>query len=133
MLEICVSQSDGDFSSITEAVQAVPYDAQAVIRIGEGVFTEKIFSEKKNITFIGEGPDKTVLEYGDGAFDEMPDGSKRGTFRSYTAFFGGEKCVVKNLTIRNTAGDGRTAGQALAVYADAKKCFFEKKSPFFPN
>ena len=125
MLEICVSQSDGDFSSITEAVQAVPYDAQALIRIGEGVFTEKIFSEKKNITFIGEGPDKTVLEYGDGAFDEMPDGSKRGTFRSYTAFFGGEKCVVKNLTIRNTAGDGRTAGQALAVYADAKKCFFE--------
>ena len=125
MLTINVAGENPDFSDITEAVQAVPYDTEAVINIGEGIFTEKIFSDKKNITFLGAGPDKTVLQFGDGAFDEMPDGSKRGTFRSYTAFFAGEKCVVKNMTIRNTAGDGRTAGQALAVYADADSCYFE--------
>ncbi|WP_022780014.1 pectinesterase family protein [Butyrivibrio sp. AE3009] len=125
MLEIHVAPVNGDFSTITEAIQAVPYGEEAVIRIGEGTYREKIFSEKKNISFIGEGPGKTVLEYGDGAFDEMADGSKRGTFRSYTAFLGGERCVVKDMTIRNTAGDGRTAGQALAVYADARECIFE--------
>lgn len=128
MLEIFVSEVDGDFTTITEALQAVPYEETAVIRIAAGTYREKLFSDKKNITLIGEGPDKTMIEYGDGAFDEMPDGSKRGTFRSYTAFFGGERCVVKNLTIRNTAGDGRIAGQALAVYADAGECYFENVS-----
>ncbi len=125
MLELNVRKLDGDYYTITEAIQAVPYEEEAVIRIGEGTFREKLFSDKKNITFIGEGIDKTIIEYGDGAFDEMEDGSKRGTFRSYTAFFGGERCSVRNMTIANTAGDGTTAGQALAVYADAKCVFFE--------
>lgn len=125
MLEIHVKKNDGDFSTITEAIWAVPYDTEAVIYIGEGAYHEKLFSDKRNISFIGEGMDKTVIEYGDGAFDEMEDGSKRGTFRSFTAFFTGEKCTVKKLTIKNTAGDGAVAGQALAVYADARYCHFE--------
>ncbi len=125
MFEINVKKHDGDYSTITEAIQAVPYEESAVIHIGEGTFREKIFCEKKNITFIGEGIDKTVIEYDDGAFDEMEDGSKRGTFRSYTAFFGGKRTVVKNMTIANTVGDGSAHGQALAVYADADECYFE--------
>ncbi len=125
MLEIYVKKENGDFTTIMEAVEAVPYEEKAIIHIGEGVYTEKIFAEKADITFIGDGVDKTVIEFGDGANDIMPDGSKRGTFRSYTAFFGGKRTVVKNLTIRNTAGDGRVAGQAVAVYADALVCNFE--------
>ena len=125
MLEIQVKKEGGDFSTIQEAIDAVPYEEKAVIHVGEGSFREKIFCEKKDITFIGEGTDKTVIEYDDGAFDEMEDGSKRGTFRSYTAFFGGKKCTVKDMTIANTAGDGSVRGQALAVYADAVNCYFE--------
>lgn len=125
MLKILVSPENGDFSTITEAIMAVPYSEEAVISIAAGTYREKLFSDKKNISFIGEGPGKTIIECGDGAFDEMADGSKRGTFRTYTAFFGGERCVVRNMTIRNTAGDGRIAGQALAVYADALECCFE--------
>lgn len=125
MLEISVKKSGGDFSTVSEAISAVPYEEQAVIHIGEGCFKEKIFSEKKDITFLGEGIDKTIIEFDDGAFDIMEDGSKRGTFRSYTAFFGGEKCTVRNMTIANTAGDGSVRGQAIAVYADAKICLFE--------
>ncbi len=125
MFELYVKKKDGDYFTVREAIEAVPYGEKAVIHIGEGVFCEKIFSDKKDITFIGEGMDKTVLEYGDGAFEILEDGKKRGTFRTYTAFFGGERCVVKNLTIKNTAGDGAVAGQALAVYADARECFFE--------
>jgi len=33
--------------------------------------------------------------------------------------------MVKNLTVENTAGDGRTAGQAVAAYVDAKRAYFE--------
>ena len=126
MFEISVKKSGGDYATITEAINAVPYEEEAVIHIGQGVFREKIFCEKRDITFIGEGMDKTVIEYDDGALDDMEDGSKRGTFRSYTAFFGGKRCAVKDLTIANTAGDGSLRGQALAVYADAKKCIFER-------
>ncbi len=125
MLELHVKKSGGDYSTITEAINAVPYEEEAVIHIGEGTFREKIFCEKKNITFIGEGFDKTVIEYDDGAFDMMEDGSKRGTFRSYTAFFGGKRCTVKDMAISNTAGPGEKRGQAIAVYADAEICSFE--------
>ena len=125
MLEISVKKYGGDYSTISEAICGVPYDEEAVIHIGEGTYKEKLFSEKRDITFIGEGMDKTIIEYDDGALDIMEDGSKRGTFRSYTTFFGGENCTVKNMTIANTAGDGSVRGQAIAVYADAKNCYFE--------
>ena len=125
MLQIRVGKENADYTTIGEAVQAVPYEIEAEIYIEKGVYTEKIFCDKRSITFIGEGMDETVLEYGDGAFDIMPDGSKRGTFRSYTAFFAGKRAIVKNMTIRNTAGPGEKAGQALAVYADSEEAYFE--------
>ncbi len=124
-MEIRVQKSGGDFSTIMEAVQAAPYEEKSTIIIGEGVFTEKIFCEKKDITFVGAGIDKTVIDFDDYANEIMEDGSKRGTFRSYTAFFGGGRVNVKDLTIENSAGDGRVVGQAVAVYADADVCLFE--------
>lgn len=125
MLEIRVEKNGGDFTFVQEAIDAVPYEESAVIRIGEGIFHEKLFCEKKDITFIGAGIDKTVIDFDDYANEIMEDGSKRGTFRSYTAFFGGKRVSVKDLTIRNSAGDGRVVGQAVAVYADADVCLFE--------
>ena len=125
MLEIKVEKNGGDFSFIQEAIDAVPYEESAVIRIGEGIFREKLFCEKKDITFVGAGIDKTVIDFDDYANEIMEDGSKRGTFRSYTAFFGGKRVAVRDMTIRNSAGDGRVVGQAVAVYADADVCLFE--------
>ncbi len=125
MLEIKVEKSGGDFSFVQEAIDAVPYEESAVIRIGEGVFREKLFCEKKDITFVGAGIDKTVIDFDDYANEIMDDGSKRGTFRSYTAFFGGKRVAVRDMTIKNSAGDGRVVGQAVAVYADADVCLFE--------
>ena len=125
MLEIKVEKNGGDFSFIQEAIDAVPYEESAVIRIGEGIFNEKLFCEKKDITFVGAGIDKTVIDFDDYANEIMEDGSKRGTFRSYTAFLGGKRVTVRDMTIRNSAGDGRVVGQAVAVYADADVCLFE--------
>ena len=125
MLEIKVAKSGGDYATVQEAVDAVPYEERAVIRIGAGVYREKIFCEKKDITLIGAGIDETVIDFDDYANEVMPDGSKRGTFRTYTVFFGGQKVNVTNMTIKNSAGDGRVVGQAVAVYADADICMFE--------
>ena len=125
MLTIKVEKSGGDYSVIQEAIDAVPYDESAVIEIGAGVYREKIFCEKKDITLVGAGMAETVIDHDDYANEVMPDGSKRGTFRTYTAFFGGKKVTVRDMTIRNSAGDGRVVGQAVAVYADADICRFE--------
>ena len=48
MLCITVAQDgSGDFASISEAVLAVPYDCPAQIRIGAGIYREKLVCEKK--------------------------------------------------------------------------------------
>ena len=125
MLEIKVAKNGGDYAVIQEAIDAVPYEESAVLTIGAGVYREKIFCEKKDITIIGAGIDETVIDFDDYANEIMLDGTKRGTFRTYTAFFGGKKVTVRNVTIKNSAGDGRVVGQALAVYADADICLFE--------
>ena len=50
MLCITVAQDgSGDFASISEAVLAVPYDCPAQIRIGAGIYREKLVCEKKDI------------------------------------------------------------------------------------
>ena len=50
MLCITVAQDgSGHFASISEAVLAVPYDCPAQIRIGAGIYREKLVCEKKDI------------------------------------------------------------------------------------
>ena len=54
MLCITVAQDgSGDFASISEAVLAVPYDCPAQIRIGAGIYREKLVCEKKDIALQG--------------------------------------------------------------------------------
>ena len=115
---------DGNFITINEALQAVPYNTKAIIFIDEGIYEEKIFCEKKNITLIGAGPEKTIIRWGDFANKMHPDGKKYGTFRSYTAFFAGRVLTVKNLSIINTSGDNKVAGQAIAAYVDSEVANF---------
>ena len=48
----------------------------------------------------------------------MPDGSKRGTFRTYTVLVDGNNVCFKNCVFENTAGKGQDVGQAIALYLD---------------
>lgn len=106
-----------DYYYINEAIEAIPYNTEAEIIVKEGIYREKIFSDKHNIRIIGEG--NVLITYNDSGKELMADGLKRGTFRSYTAFFSGERLYLKNLTIENSAGEGFRVGQALALYLDA--------------
>jgi len=90
------------------------------------IFDEKYYEENgiadKSLHLVGAGMDKTILTFDDAALDKMDDGTpKRGTFRSYTMFAGGNEVVIEDMTIENSAGDGRVVGQAIALYADASK------------
>ena len=110
---------EGDFSTISEALLAIPYNQKATIFIAEGVYEEKIFCEKKNITLIGAGPGKTIIKWADHADKMHQDGRKYGTFRSYTAFFAGRVVTIKDLSILNTS-DYDIRNGAIAAYVDTE-------------
>lgn len=52
------------------------------------------------------------------AKEDLPDGTKRGTFRSYSVLVDGDNVCFKNCVFENTAGKGRDVGQAIALYLD---------------
>ncbi len=52
------------------------------------------------------------------AKEQMPDGTKRGTFRSYSVLVDGNNICFKNCIFENTAGKGSDVGQAIALYLD---------------
>ena len=125
MLKIKVNQDGtGDFTTLTEAVLAVPYDCEAELDIGPGIYREKVVCEKRCITLHGAGADQTRIVWGDGGKLPHPDGRPTHTFRSYTAFFSGEKLTVEDLTIENDAGPGKEVGQGIAAYVDSARAVF---------
>ena len=79
-LEKCVS--DAGLQNL--APQAFPAAADthvvpAIIHIAPGIYEEQIVVTRPYVTFEGEDASTTVLTYGLGAKDIMPDGDKRGT------------------------------------------------------
>lgn len=99
----------------------------AVIHIGRGIYREKLVITRPNLTLLGEGESRedVILVYGDGAFDDMPEGDKRGTFRTASVRVDTHDFTAKHLTFRNDAGYGHTVGQALALYVDGDRNYFE--------
>ena len=90
MFELTVAKDgSGNYTTIQEALNAVEYRESAVIYIKEGIYREKLFSDKKDLTLIGEG--NVVITYSDSGREILDNNLKRGTFRSYSAFFSGEK------------------------------------------
>ncbi len=119
MLRITVGRGDEDYTSVQEAIDSVPFETPAEIVISEGIYHEKIFSEKSDLFIRGEGDVRIVWE--DCGFEMLDRGRKRGTFRSYTAFFGGKRLRMENLSIENRAGEGKEIGQGIALYLDAEE------------
>lgn len=118
----------GDAASLKEAfaqAQQIPAEYAIEIQIGAGTYKEKLELERDNVTLIGENAATTILTFDDYGLFLMPDGIKRGTFRSYTIYVHGDNFTAKNLTFANTAGFGPKIGQAVAVYADGAHMTFE--------
>ena len=116
----------GDFTSVQAAVDAIPdgYPGTFSIFIGAGEYRERVILGRNRVRIIGEDRDATSLVFSNHARQRLPDGSQRGTFRTATLLIAGSDVTVENLTVRNDAGDGRAAGQALAVYAAGDRVTF---------
>lgn len=116
-----------NFNSISEALnfiktirekKEISKNELIEIFIKEGIYKEKIEIILDNVLLTGEDVDKTIITESFGAKDVLDDGSKRGTFRTATVRTLGKDITLKNLTIKNEAGSGVNAGQAVAFYAD---------------
>lgn len=126
MRAVISPSGQGDYTSLSQAAAALK-DCKGPLELylENGLYEERVFLEWEDYTLTGESRDGVILTAGVGAYHPHPQGGKTGTFRTATAFLGGGRCRVQNMTIRNTAGDGAQAGQALAVYADAAQVYME--------
>lgn len=119
------TSASGAFHSISDAIDSIPSANRTpvCIEIAPGFYHEKIILDKPYVTLAGMGqsPDQTVISYDDFAYDLMADGSKRGTFRSYTLFVHASDVTLRNLTVENASGDSPTHGQAIALYAECDR------------
>ena len=97
MLHLTVGRNGEDYYTIQEALDAVPYEVEAEIVISQGVYEEKLFSDKRRLSMRGDGD--VTIRWSDGAKTIMPDGIKRGTFRTYTAFFSGEELHLETTPV----------------------------------
>lgn len=124
---IVANDASGDFSTLCEALEALEKDASLSreIFIKKGIYKERPEIRLSHLTITGEDVTNTIITFGYGAFMPMEDGSKRGTFRSYTMFIDANDVIIKNLTIANHAGSGEIAGQAIALYADGDRLIFD--------
>ena len=110
---------------------APDYDVRPVtLYIGAGTYREQLLIDRPKVTMIGEPvvadqTPRTVLVYGLGAFEIMPDGEKRGTFRTSSVRIDAPDFTARDIVFQNDAGFGHTVGQALALYVDADRCYFE--------
>ncbi len=95
-----------------------------VIEIEPGIYKEKLCIKTDGISLIGSGPSDCIITYDDYALKSL-DGVKYGTFRSYTCLVLGDQVTIKNLSIENSAGDGRKVGQAIALYAHGDRLFVD--------
>lgn len=113
------------FSSVMEAVNSIPEENEkpVTILIEPGRYHEKITVNRPFVTLEGTGKSSadTILTFDDYANDFMEDGTKRGTFRSYSVLVDAHDVTLKNLTIENASGDSLAHGQAIALYADGDR------------
>lgn len=138
MIHIC-KDGTGDFKSIQAALDALSPGAHTgnpanhsfnncpahTLYIHKGIYRERITVSIPHVTFIGEHENSTVITGGLYARMPMADGSKRGTFRSYSILIDTHDFTARHLTFENSSGKGPDVGQALALYVDGDRIFFE--------
>ena len=117
-----MNTADSPQKQFPEQVRDIP---PVIIHIGEGIYREELVITRPNLTFLGAGQDKTIIVYNRAASDIMPEGDKRGTFRTASVRIDTHDFTAKHITFQNDAGFGHTVGQALALYVDGDRNYFE--------
>ncbi len=131
--DIIVSRGGfGDYRSVQEAINAAPdYSHKEVttILIREGVYEEMVTipHNKFRLRLVGEGAEKTVITYGKYAKALWPGRDfPVGTSGSATLYVHSSYVTFEDLTIENSAGEGKEIAQAVALFTDGDFLFFHR-------
>jgi pectin methylesterase-like acyl-CoA thioesterase len=121
---VVAQDGSGDFTKVQDAVNAVPNNKsiQTVIFIKPGTYKEKInvSADKKNLKFVGESYENTILTFDDYA----------GKTKDYASTcIAADDFTAVGITFQNTI-DSRTqgikGGQAAALRVDGDRAVFYK-------
>ena len=126
MMYIVARDGSGDFTSLQQAIDALPITSRQpnIILLRMDEYHERVIVDKDSVRIVGEARDRTILTNSACAKDLNPDGTERGTFLSFTMIITGDNVEIENLTIRNDAGDGSKVGQAVALYTAGDRGVF---------
>lgn len=100
-----IDGKEGSYAKLVDAVKAA--SSGDTIILGEGNYTlygikSDDTTKGKNLTFVGQGPDKTAWNIG----DEVPDPNKFGTeYNGDYSFDGAGTVTFKNMTLRSGVVD----------------------------
>ena len=83
-------------------------------------YNESVVFECDNLILEGgtDNPEDTLIADAHFAKEKYTDGFERGTFRTAVVRTDGRNITIRNLTIRNSSGNGKKYGQAIALYSD---------------
>ncbi|XP_044487433.1 pectinesterase-like [Mangifera indica] len=113
---VVAADGSGNYKTVSAAVAAAPEGSSKryIIKIKAGVYRENVEvpKKKKNIMFIGDGRNNTIIT----ASRNVVDGST--TFNSATVAVSGEGFLARDITFQNTAGPSKHQAVALRVGAD---------------
>ncbi|MDC7232062.1 MAG: pectinesterase family protein [Spirochaetales bacterium] len=117
----------GAFNTVSEALGAANayWGLPVEIRLAPGQYRERLVISQPLISLVGDQSTETIITFDDAALDILPDGRKRGTFRTATVLVEGSGFRARNITFQNSAGSGESAGQCIALYVDTDKAGFE--------
>lgn len=131
--DMVVSQDGrGDYLTVQEAIDAVPdysHEVVTTIYVKEGTYKERVVIPPNKIRIVirGDGPDKTIITYDNYARKIWPDGRfEVGTSGSASFFVHGDHVTFEDLTISNTAGEGKGIDQAVALFLGGDYLFFNR-------
>lgn len=130
-----------NLQNVLDEISNLPAGSFARIKLPKGIYKgqfffdgNKLYPGKMGVSIVieGRGIGKTRISGSLAASEILSDGFKRGTFRTYTAFFSGPHVELKGLTIENTSGlpppegIGGKAMQGIALYAAAETMICKK-------
>ncbi|MEO6253934.1 MAG: pectinesterase family protein [Ferruginibacter sp.] len=120
------ADGSGDYRTVQEAFNAIPYNNKRPITIiiGEGVYKEKLLldSTKDFVTLIGSNKFNTILTYDDHTGKLSPKRDTINTRTSWSFKMLADNFTASNITFQNDAGF--SAGQAVAVEVVGDKATF---------
>lgn len=125
------------YATLAQAIGAAPAAGQRPFRIllRRGVWIEKLRIDKPNVHLQGEGAEASIISFGAAAGLKDPSGEPWGTFRSGTVIVTAPGFQARDLTIRNSYGDGdgfdadKMGGRqavALALNREADRALLER-------